>query len=40
MIDFDVNLLAAASFMALGRNLWVFFDLGGSMGAVPGLSLI
>jgi len=40
MIDFDVNLLAAASFMLLGGILRGFLGFGGSLGAVPGLSLI
>ncbi len=40
MIEFDTNLLAAAGFMALGGLLRGFLGFGGSMGAVPGLSLI
>ena len=40
MIEFDMNLLAAAGFMALGGLLRGFLGFGGSMGAVPGLSLI
>ncbi|NKB55925.1 MAG: TSUP family transporter [Alphaproteobacteria bacterium] len=40
MIEFDANLLAAAGFMILGGLLRGFLGFGGSMGAVPGLSLI
>jgi uncharacterized membrane protein YfcA len=40
MIEFDLNLLAAAGFMVLGGLLRGFLGFGGSMGAVPGLSLI
>jgi uncharacterized membrane protein YfcA len=40
MVEFDANLLAAAGFMALGGLLRGFLGFGGSMGAVPGLSLI
>jgi len=40
MIELDGNLLAAAGFMALGGFLRGFLGFGGSMAAVPGLSLI
>ena len=40
MIEFDTSLLAAAGFMILGGLLRGFLGFGGSMGAVPGLSLI
>lgn len=40
MIAFDVELLAAAGFMAIGGLLRGFLGFGGSMGAVPGLSLL
>ncbi len=40
MIAFDLNLLAAAGFMILGGLLRGFLGFGGSMGAVPGLSLL
>jgi uncharacterized membrane protein YfcA len=40
MIDFDANLLAAAGFMIVGGLLRGFLGFGGSMGAVPGLSLL
>ncbi len=40
MIEFDTRLLAAAGFMTLGGLLRGFLGFGGSMGAVPGLSLL
>ncbi len=40
MVEFDTTLLAAAGFMALGGLLRGFLGFGGSMGAVPGLSLL
>lgn len=40
MIEFDSNLFAAAGFMAVGGLLRGFLGFGGSMGAVPGLSLL
>ena len=40
MIEFDTSLLAAAGFMILGGLMRGFLGFGGSMGAVPGLSLI
>jgi hypothetical protein len=40
MVDFDANLLAAAGFMIVGGLLRGFLGFGGSMGAVPGLSLL
>lgn len=40
MIEFDANLLAAAGFMVVGGLLRGFLGFGGSMGAVPGLSLL
>lgn len=40
MIEFDTSLLAAGGFMILGGLLRGFLGFGGSMGAVPGLSLI
>lgn len=40
MIDLDANLLTAAGFMVVGGLLRGFLGFGGSMGAVPGLSLL
>ena len=40
MIEIDAKRLAAAGFMALGGLLRGFLGFGGSMGAVPGLSLL
>ena len=40
MIEFDISLLAAAGLMILGGFLRGFLGFGGSMGAVPGLSLL
>lgn len=40
MVEFDWNLLAAAGFMVVGGLLRGFLGFGGSMGAVPGLSLL
>lgn len=40
MIGFDANLLVAAGFMVIGILLRGFLGFSGSMGAVPGLSLL
>lgn len=40
MVEFDTTLVAAAGFMALGGLLRGFLGFGGSMGAVPGLSIL